>query len=177
MRIPGWLQDWLLSRADTIMSTHMPDFMVGGAKAPYLKRWWIIPRNRFFNIYLHHFLRSDDDRATHDHPWFNVSILLEGRYIEHARTWVPGPNFGGTTATVREDGDVVFRRPTSAHRVELFAKYHPYGGQFETYPVTTLFITGPVVREWGFHCPKRWVPWREFVDARDTGSVGKGCGD
>lgn len=27
--------------------------------------------------------RSDDDRALHDHPWVNMSILLEGTYTEH----------------------------------------------------------------------------------------------
>ena len=35
----------------------------------YLSRWHIIPRNRYFNIYLHKFVGSDDDRALHDHPW------------------------------------------------------------------------------------------------------------
>jgi hypothetical protein len=49
-----------------------------------MRRWWVIPRNKFFNIYLHHFLHSDDDRALHDHPWWNVSILLRsGSYVEH----------------------------------------------------------------------------------------------
>ena len=46
-----------------------PDFIIGGHEAPYLRRHWLIPRNRFFNIYVHEFLRSDDDRALHDHPW------------------------------------------------------------------------------------------------------------
>ena len=40
----------------------------------------------------------------------------------------------------------------------------------------TLFITGPVVRDWGFHCPDAgWVFWKNFVDARDAGSIGRGC--
>lgn len=45
-----------------------PDFYIGGNANPYLLRWWVIPRNRFFNVYLHKFLRDDDDRALHDHP-------------------------------------------------------------------------------------------------------------
>ena len=37
-----------------------------------------------FNLYLHEFSRSDDDRALHDHPWlFNLSVLLSGTYVEH----------------------------------------------------------------------------------------------
>src|SRR4051795_4015193 len=60
-----------------------PDFYIGGKVNPYLVRWWVIPRNRFFNVYLHKFLRDDDDRALHDHPWISLSFILRGGYIEH----------------------------------------------------------------------------------------------
>lgn len=61
-----------------------PDFVVGEPENPYLLRWYIIPKNRFFNIYLHKFCRSDDDRALHNHPWaWNLSIIIKGSYIEH----------------------------------------------------------------------------------------------
>lgn len=53
-----------------------PDFVIGDLSNPYLLRWWVIPRNRFFNVYLHKFLRDDDDRALHDHPWWSMSIIL-----------------------------------------------------------------------------------------------------
>lgn len=36
---------------------------------------------------------------------------------------------------------------------------------------------GEQVREWGFACPKGWVHWRDFVDARDAGQIGRGCGE
>lgn len=142
-----------------------PDFVIGPPDDPYLRRWWIIPRNRLFNIYLHQFLRSDDDRALHDHPWVNCSIILHGSYREHLRdgsvrlrkpwrAWFPWR--------------LVFRLPTGAHRVELI------DGQ----GVWTLFLTGPKVRTWGFLCPKGWIPWTEFVEDRPGGnSVGKGCGE
>jgi len=35
------------------------------------------------NLYVHHFLRDDDDRALQDRPSWAVSFLLRGRYIEH----------------------------------------------------------------------------------------------
>ena len=60
-----------------------PDLVVGSPKRPYMHRWWLIPRNPVFNVYLHRFLRSDDDRALHDHPWPSLSILLHGSYREH----------------------------------------------------------------------------------------------
>lgn len=60
-----------------------PDFIIGGAADPYVRRWWLIPRNPVLNVYLHEFLRSDDDLALHDHPWWNASLLLWGTYTEH----------------------------------------------------------------------------------------------
>ena len=47
-----------------------PDFVVG---AYQLERWWLIPRNRFLNVYLHRFDHSDEDRALHDHMYLNLS--------------------------------------------------------------------------------------------------------
>src|ERR1700744_875507 len=114
-----------------------PDFLIGGAEHPYMRRWWVIPRNRFFNIYLHHFLRSDDDRALHDHPWLNASVLLQGEYTEHTIS------AGGVNHRRKYGaGDIKFRGPRYAHRVELTDG-----------PCWSLFITGPNVRSWGFHCP------------------------
>lgn len=146
-----------------------PDFVIGGKEHPYLRRHWLIPRNRFFNVYVHQFLRSDDDRALHDHPWlFNVSWLIDGDYIEH--TIVQG---GTAIATPRKAGDWKFRWGRAPHRVELHRERLHHGGQLR--PCWTIFITGPIVRVWGFYCPKRWVPWSEFVDQRDAGSIGRGC--
>lgn len=144
------LQAW----ARGIMQTRQPDFIIGES---YLRRWWLVPRNDGCNVYLHEINKSDDDRALHDHPWDNISQLLLGAYIEHT----PEGTFR------REAGDIVHRKATAAHRLEVIP-----GEQ-----AISLFITGPKVREWGFHCPKGWVPWREFVDERDTGQVGRGCGE
>lgn len=149
-----------------------PDFIIGGHESPYLRRHWLLPRNRFFNIYVHEFLRSDDDRALHDHPWaFNASWLIEGCYLEHTI------NEGGVAvASYRQAGDWKFRWGPAPHRVQLPADtYDGQAGKWREKPCWTVFITGPVVRVWGFHCPRRWVPWREFVDARDAGAIGRGC--
>ncbi len=147
MQIPNWLHRRLLKLRDRTVAKRDPDFIIG---EHYMHRWWVIPRNGFFNIYLHHFLKSDDDRALHDHPWWNVSLLLEGEYTEHTI-----PAGGVNVRTVRGARAVKFRGAKSAHRVELHAG-----------PCWTLFITGPRIRDWGFHCPQRgWVGWREFTAA------------
>lgn len=150
-----------------------PDFIIGGAESPYLRRHWLLPRNRFFNVYVHEFLRSDDDRALHCHPWlFNASWLIAGSYFEH--TIQEG---GVHRAAYRRAGAFKFRWGRAPHRVELLEIMDVYADRVEVtaQPCWTVFITGPVVRVWGFHCPTRWVPWREFVDQRDAGAIGRGC--
>lgn len=144
-----------------------PDFVIGGMDSPYLRRHWLLPRNKLFNIYVHEFLRSDDDRALHCHPWaFNASWLLDGEYLEH--TIAAG---GVHIKTTRITGDWKFRWGAAPHRLELFANR-------EGRPMScwTMFITGPRVREWGFHCPDAgWIHWKKFTAADDKGAVGKGC--
>lgn len=138
-----------------------PDFVVGGYERPYLRRWWLIPRNPVFNVYLHQFLRDDDDRALHDHPWMWCSVVLRGRYIEHTIE-------AGGIHRQREfsAGAVRVHLPSFAHRLAL-----P-----DSAGCWTLFITGPRVREWGFHCHNRWVRWQSFTSPLNRGQIGRGCG-
>jgi len=133
-----------------------PDFIVGPPSDPYLLRWFLIPRNRWFNVYLHKFMRSDDDRALHDHPWWSLSLLLKGQYVNHTPDG----------SAIRRRFSIMLMNATSPHRVELL----------DANPVWTLFITGPRVREWGFWCPQGWRHWKEFVSVTDAGNeTGKGC--
>lgn len=154
-----------------------PDFIVGGTERPYLLRWWLIPRNRWLNVYLHKFVRDDDDRSLHDHPWRSLSIVLRGGYYDLTH----GPD-GTLCRRWYGPGAVVARSATAAHRVELLRRAEPFASgptmridRLVEIPAWTLFITGPRVREWGFWCPQGWVPWQQFVSRDDGGAVGKGC--
>lgn len=155
-----WLTRKLFSWLMEYVAVGTPHFTIGPDDRPYLRRWWVIPRNKLFNIYLHQFLSSDDDRALHDHPWFNCSILLRGQYVEH--TIKAG---GIHRKRKRQRGDIVIRSPWTAHRIELMREA----------PCWTLFITGPVMRVWGFHCRWGWRPWHKFVDLENPGLRGRGC--
>lgn len=176
--------------------TIMLDGIDGGPRRPYLTRWHIIPRNRWFNLYLHKFVHGDDDRALHDHPWVSASLLLEGRYREHTSEWMYDTPVDGSEAGV------------AAHNAELWRLYSPNDGR--TYvegsvkrnagqfpgqhkfdytqdfragdfrklkadhlhllelfgdndePCWTLFMTGSIVRRWGFACPNHG--WRDFSE-------------
>lgn len=139
-----------------VVNKREPDIYIGGRVNTYMRRWYLIPHNRFFNVYLHHFLRSDDDRALHDHPWWNFSWLLHGDYIEvtapHEGELPPG---GERIETEREAGDFAFRGARKAHRIQLKNEWKQ--GVLVERPVWTLFVTGPKLRVWGFHCREGWV--------------------
>jgi hypothetical protein len=164
MKLPKFIINPLIKHMENL-TKRKPDYIIGDSNSAYMLRWWVIPRNSYFNIYLHEIRRSDDDRALHDHPFSNISILLKGGYIEHTIAQ------GGVHYKIkREAGDVVARWATKAHRLEVL----PYTAE----PAMSLFITGPRTREWYFHCiEKGKILWKDFVNPTNTGEIGKGCGD
>ncbi|MEO1523595.1 MAG: hypothetical protein AAFU78_22845 [Cyanobacteria bacterium J06633_2] len=94
-----------------------PSKIVGTVDNPYLLRWYLIPRNRFFNVYLHRFLRSDQD-VPHDHPWWSLSLALWGTAREEiTRSWVNGVQLG--SERVLRAGNVVVRSPRHRHRMVI----------------------------------------------------------
>ena len=124
----------------------------------YLTRWHIIPRNPYFNIYLHKFT-GDDQRLPHCHPWANLSVLLKGkvreRYISDDYAHVPDKyKHMAFCQSVRllAPGNVVYRPATFTHRLEVVDG-----------PVWTLFLTLRRYRPWGFYGPKGFVHWREAI--------------
>lgn len=146
--VVAWAEAWIASHPQ-------PDFFVGPSEDHQMQRWFVVPRNETANVYLHRFLRSDDDRALHDHPFDNTSWILSGEYLEH---------FPDRSIT-RHQGEVVSRVAELSHRIELVSG-----------PVLTLFFTGPRRREWGFHCPQGWRHWKDFVNFVEGGNqTGQGC--
>lgn len=144
------MQAW----ARALMGSRGPDFVIGD---DYLRRWFVIPRNPWLNVYLHDVRKSDDDRAFHDHPWANTSFLIEGCYWEVT----PEGSF------LRRAGEVITRPAEALHRLELF----------EGAGALSLFVTGPKIREWGFDCPQGWVHWKDFCSEDDSSRAGRGCGE
>lgn len=171
-----------------VMSSRPPDVVIGDPDDPYLLRWWVWKRNKWLNLYLHRVLRSDDDRALHDHPWVNMSYIVEGEYNEvtfaEDKAWSDK-----LVRTLRRQGTFKFRLPTSLHRLELIdglKQWKAYNGEeylgvvnvTTPQPCTTLFLTGPRVRVWGFSCLKGWVKWTDFTAKTPEGTfIAKGCGD
>jgi len=118
----------------------------------YLKRWHLIPKNRWFNIYLHRFEGNDDDRALHNHPWWSVSFLLKGALTENYKTGM-------------------WADPVQHRVIKLFTPYYRSRTHWhqmflgtEGKPAWTLFITGKKTQDWGFEYPNKheFTPYREF---------------
>lgn len=198
--MPASIRAWALAKAEAFMASRPPDFEIGPAEDRYLRRWIVGPWGRgdpknltrfqrigrkFPNLYLHQIRHDDEDRALHDHPFASISWLLKNSYAEVifypllpetiaalAIRGEPRP----TVKIFRPEGKLVFRRADVAHRLVL-DKVPGRLGRLDDVEVISAFFVGFRTREWGFYCPKRWVPWLEFVDARDRGSVGAGCGD
>jgi hypothetical protein len=139
----------------------------------YLKRWWIISPNAKwgFNMYLHNFLSSDEDRALHDHPWWNISIILYGTYFEHMPKNIENWKNGNREKIVKKRYPFipVYRSAETIHRIELLK--NPDGTEKN---VWTLFITGPKVRDWGFWCPFGFRHNNKFLDPSGL-KTGPGC--
>lgn len=103
---------------------------------------------------LHWILRADPQPDLHDHPNAFASIVLWGWYEEE----IPLPGSDNKRIS-RRISFVNFKSSTSQHRI---VKLHR--------PTLTLVMAGPVVRTWGFHTPKGWKPWREYVQRRQSKS-------
>lgn len=78
------------------------DGIDGGPRREYLCRWHLIPRNPWFNLYLHKFVHGDDDRAKHDHPWRSWSLLLDNGYREHTSEWCYETPLGSSASDISD---------------------------------------------------------------------------
>lgn len=163
---------WLLNR---VQSKPFNGRMIRGCEAQadaddiYMVRHFLY-RSKMFNIYLHHFLRSDTDRALHDHPWNFVTVILSTGYWEHEPSiCAPWPE---TKRTWRPIGSILYRRATHRHFVELARTGKDASGKwldanYTDWPeveAVTLCIVGKKWREWGFFEPDGWINWRKAFE-------------
>lgn len=151
----------------SVLCSGEPHHKIGAEGNWYMLRWFLIPSNRWINLYLHKFLRDDDDRALHDHPWWFVSFIIKGGYWEIT----PNRKFAGKVSyALRYCFSIAYRKAEHRHRVELLLdEFH------KPQPCWTIVLTGPRVREWGFWCPQGFVHWKAFTDPTNSGLIGKGC--
>lgn len=140
-----------------------PDLIIGPPDNPYMLRW-VLWRWRGWQLALHKILRSDDERALHDHVGDNLSIILWGHMLEVRDPAWPRVHLGHFPFRF-----ICWRRAELPHRLEV-----PWG------PVWTLWLRGPHRRRWGFHCKQGWRDATVYLanadyDRTGTSTVGRGC--
>ena len=114
-----------------------------GADDIYLIRYYII-KSRFFNLFLHEFLRSDRDDL-HDHPWHFGTFLVRGAYTE--QKFNPKTGLNEITRRTTDQNRLVFRKATDLHRV-VVDRDLTYAERDQS--ALTIFFSGPTIRDWGF---------------------------
>lgn len=85
---------------------------------------------------MHVILRSDRERALHNHPWRYVTVILRGGYFE-----ITHDKDGNEVRRWHGPGSVIYAGLGHFHRLEL-----PPGGT-----ATTLFFMFQFRQPWGFH--------------------------
>lgn len=158
MSLPQVLTDRIHNCCALRMVRREQDILIGDPADPYIVRWHLRRVRWLSCCYLHLVRRSDDDRALHDHPWCNISLVMPADRSDPA---------GKVRRVFRAPGSLTFRRASASHRLVM-----PGG-----VPAVTLFLTGPRIRDWGFWCASGWMPWQRFVDPERPGEVGPGCGE
>lgn len=146
-----------------------PDFIIKlEDDVEYLYRWWLIPRNKYFNIYLHKVI-GDDERYFHDHPWNSLGFILEGAYLEvtpYEQQFHKLRNRKITQSAFHietlSQGTWSYRDTSFAHYLTLQERVNHKIGPL---CVWSLFFTGPKKTEWGFYDQQgNWehhVKWHE----------------
>lgn len=161
------------------------EVIADGPDGPLLIRYKIV-KGPLFGICVHKLCRSDYDRALHDHPWWFISLVLSGGYIE-----VHQPDPGRKNQRIGTDGLVwVWRAPWSiAHRpaewrhrviIPAVVVTDVPDAMRRGRPAWTLVLMGPRVRKWGFWIDSKWCWWRRHDSARNICSeeiVHSGGGD
>jgi len=127
----------------------------------YLTRWHLLPRNPFFNIYLHKFT-GDDQKLPHCHPWNSFSLLLRGcvrefyicKNYQNIEDKYKHMLFAQSLRLLRP-GSMVYRNAEFTHRLQIVDG-----------PVWTLFFTFRRRRSWGFYTKRGFVKWYDALNVR-----------
>jgi len=145
---------------------------------PTMWRYFVIRRNRWFNMYLH-YIRGDDPDHLHDHRMLNISFPLDGggyfeeRFVRRPREGLPLPEKKTIFVSERRPK---FRLPATPHRIVL--RRNEDGLPI---PGWSLFIGFPHWRNWGFWTDlgalrtAKWFPWNTYTHgSEDPTSSGYG---
>lgn len=154
-----------------------PYFHIGSnADGLYMERDWLIEKSDSAPAArIHKIRRSDLDRAAHNHPWRNFSVLLDGLYYElmpsqdgvedlsllpsHLKTGLS--NIEPLTVHIRRPGDVICRDFDVRHKIVVDPSHLP----------TSLFVTDVKRQEWGFFTESGFVHHEHYLFGENSTDI------
>jgi hypothetical protein len=160
-KLPDVAVDFMAQTFIGYARTKEPTLIARPNGAVMFYRWWLMRDEKLCSVYLNRHVGSDDVQAPHDHPWDNMSIILEGKFREKLYE-----KHELRQTVVRTKGDVVVRVARFSHRIEMEPGEECW----------TLFITGPTVNKWSFNCPDGPVLAELFLHPTNPlNEPGAGC--
>lgn len=138
-----------MSREDILLEWRNP---LGRPECPYVYRW-LVGHNKLGSLRLHHWVGSDDPRATHDHPWWFLTFVLRGGYTDES------------LHIDREDLEFTGHDHLRAPSCRFRPAHHRHTVQTDPGGAWTLVITGPASRSWGFWTRRKDTGQLRFVRA------------
>jgi hypothetical protein len=119
-------QSWF----ETFLRKHVPHKEIGWQDIGEVFFRYTLVKTRWFSLYLHQLdAPSWHPVGCHDHPWWFITVLLKGGYLEES----------GGKATRRYPGQILYRPAKHLHDVTT-----PYGRSW------SLILTGRKTHDWGF---------------------------
>lgn len=176
----------IIARNDFLGSdVYLERYYICGKAPPYPDSFDERPKPRLEflpTIYLHHFMRSDEDKELHNHPFAGTAFILAGGYSEERRflrsdtaeanakegrvfdtlealRHVQGESRYSVMRRTYRPGSINRIAPDTFHRVDLLEE-----------DAWTIFTIGPKVQGWGFwdRFTGEFTPWRDHIARRNA---------
>lgn len=110
---------------------------LGEPECPYAYRW--VFNFGLLSLRIHKWIRSDDKRFFHDHPWGFVTFVLRGYYTDVHPGQFSDDVGEDNEREILSTGSIRYRPARFRHYVEV-----PECGAL------TFLICGPKIQEWGY---------------------------
>jgi len=121
----------------------------------HFRRWRLL-NTPYFDVNLHHILKSDRDPHVHSHPWRWATLVLKGGYVSQVLTKDNKKVYDRLTMFSFRKG-----MPSTFHRLRL------------TKPVWTLFFTGKKRWPWGYWVDNDFIKHEEYRERKNSGLLNK----
>jgi hypothetical protein len=142
--------------------------IISKAGQVHFRRYRLL-ETRWFSIYVHNILHSDEDKDPHDHPFSFLALMLWGSYLEEwlgayedVYYWAPPKGSGHELRrSVRSIGSIYYHPAKDFHKITLLKP-----------SVWTLVFAGPRTRNgWGYQTKNGWINFKDYRQLKNEGKL------